>query len=211
MTRLFEYACHYTCARELIPMETQMKNSIVIILAIVLFSPVLYSETPSADRSFECRVAGEITVDSLFQALPPARIAIDAAQPTLRQEELDRPNGYLKKSCQDSSGNTITYTAAMYTAGQNNGRIFLMITRDINYIAQFPFTEGFWIFEYSSGRCADVTGTIFPWRNDGSLVKLPRYGTDLQRCARKADAAGLREVCVIYAWNSMDAQFIEMK
>jgi hypothetical protein len=188
-----------------------MKNITAAFFACVLLSPILYAETPAVKGSFVCRVNGGITVDSLFRAIPPDRIAIDAERQKSRPEELDRANGYLKMSFKDTSGNTITYTAALYTAGQKNSRIFLMVTRDVHYIAQFPFTEGFWIFEYSPGMCAAVTDAILPLGHEGGLIKLPRKGTDLVRCVLIGDTNGMREECTTYAWNLKEAKFIKKK
>jgi hypothetical protein len=81
----------------------------------------------------------------------------------------------------------------------------------MHYIAQFPFTEGFWIYEYSSGTCINRIDDIFPWKNDGSLIKLPRMGTDLIRCVRKGDDAGLKEVCSTFSWDVRMAKFSEKK
>jgi hypothetical protein len=125
---------------------------------------------------------------------------------------LDRTNGYLNFSYNDQSGNTITYTAALYTGGPKGGRIFLMVTQDIHSIAQIPHTEGFWIFEYSPGACTDMTEAIRPWSNNGGrTVKLPRKGTDLEQCELQGDSNGLKEVCTTYAWNIREAKFIKKK
>jgi hypothetical protein len=180
--------------------------STVLSLFLILLS-MLSAEAKEPIRSFECPLPGNVSVDSLFQSIPPQHIAIDAAQQKSRPAVLDRSNGYLFLSYRDSSGNTIEYTGALFTAGQNGKRTFLMIARTMHYIAQFPFTEGFWIYEYTPGTCINRTDDIFPWKNDGSLIKLPRKGTDVLRCIREGDEKGIKEVCSTFSWDTRTARF----
>ncbi len=192
-----------------------MRKIAIVFFVLFFLSPILYAETPTAKGSFVCKVTDKITVDSLFRAIPSDRIAINAERQKSKPEELDRANGYLRMSYKEPAGdiseNIITYTAALYTGGEKNNRIFLMVARDMHYITQLPFTESLWIFEYTSGSCAVVTDTVMPWSKSGGIIKLPRKGTDLQVCVNKGDDRGLREECTTYAWNLKEARFIKKK
>ena len=191
--------------------EARMKYCAAVLSLLTVLLSMLYAETPEPTRSFACLVTGNATVDSLFQSIPPQQISIEMARQKSRPAVLDRINGYLFLSYHDQSGNTIEYTAALYTAGQNGKRAFLMVARTMHYIAQAPFTEGFWIYEYYPGTCINRTDDIFPWKNDGSLIKLPRKGTDLFRCIREGDDAGIKEVCSTFSWDLRKAKFSEKK
>ena len=100
------------------------------------------------------------------------------AKPTV----LDLANGYVSLSYKIQS-QTIDYTAALYNAGQKNERILLMVTHYVHYVAQFPSTEGLWIFEYTPGNCLEQTNAIMPSWHEWSAIKLPQKGTDLICCS----------------------------
>ena len=111
----------------------------------------------SADNSqkFACKIKGNVTVDSFFKAIPPSQISIKPEYQKQKPAVLDIANGYLSLSYEENEGNSVEYIAALYTAGANNGRNFLMVTRNIHPVAQMPSTEKFWIFEYSAGTCTE--------------------------------------------------------
>jgi hypothetical protein len=187
------------------PEEPMNYFAIALSFCMVLLS-IHTAEPQYAATSFDLKISGPVTVDSLFRAIPPDRITIEKAQQKGQYATLDRANGYLALKYKDESGNAIMYAAALYTAGQNR-RTFLMVTRAINYIAQLPYTEKFWIFEFSSGKCYDLTDNMFPWKREGDTITLPRKGTDLVQCIRTADDRGMREDCTTYTWDIRKAQF----
>ena len=188
-----------------------MKDFARVALVLALLMPFLSADAGVSKRDCACAVTGGVFVDSLFRAIPADLINIDKARQKARPAALDRPNGFMSVTYRDQSGNDIEYTAALYTGGPKNKRVFLIIAREMHYIAQLPFTEGFWIFEYNSGKCADVTDELRPWTNTGGLVKLPRRGTDISVCANEGDDRGIREVCAVYAWDLAGARFREKK
>jgi hypothetical protein len=192
-----------------------MRKIFAVLLASVFSFPFLYAEYPDnkAKRiSYECKVTGGLFVDTLFRAIPAESIGIDAARQKDKPEILDRINGYMRLSYKnESNGLTYAYTAALYTGGPENNRIFLMITRDESTLANFPYTAGSWVFEYAGGKCLDKTDVIASWWQGGGLVKLPQTGTDVEVCAMKGDDRGLREECTAYIWDLKNAMFIKKK
>jgi hypothetical protein len=190
-----------------------MKHLHIIVAVLISLLPAIYAEPASSQQGFPCTITGGVTVDSLFRAIPPGRINIEAGQQKTKPAVLDRKNGYMLLSYKDQSSNTIEYGAALYTGGAKNERTFLMVTLTRGYIAQLPSTEGFWIFEYTPGKCVELTDSLFPFRGAGdcSTIKLPRMGTDLTCCAMKGDDRGLREVCTTYLWDLKNARFVKKK
>ncbi len=192
-----------------------MKKFSAVFTAIILLLPVLYAQYPNKNANihpYSCKVTGGLFVDTLFRAIPPDSIGIDAVQQKSKPAVLDRINGYMKLSYKnDPNGYTYTYTAALYTGGSKNSRIFIIITKDESSMANFPYTAGLWVFEYTAGKCSDQTGVIASWWQGGGLVKLPQNGTDVEICAMKGDDKGLREECATYLWDLKTATFIKKK
>ena len=188
-----------------------MKYTIIALLLAALLSSILAADAGKSTQSFSCKPKGGVTIDSLFRAIPPDRIGIEESQQKAKPSMLDRSNGYLSLSYQDRSGNSIEYSSALFTSEKKDNRVFLIVARTMHYVAQLPYTEGFWIFEYSPGKCTDETDAILPWKEDGSLIKLPRIGTDLIRCEKIGDEKGLREECTTYSWDVREAKFKKKK
>lgn len=190
-----------------------MKWYAVVLSICIALSSILYAGPQDAKNNFDWKIAGPVTVDSLFRAIPPDRINIVSARQKMKPNVLDRTNGYLELTYSDQSGNSFTYTAALYTTGQKRKRIFLVVARNVHPIATFPSTDGFWIFEYSSGKCFDMTDIMSPVKMGvgGGLVKLPQKGTDLKYCNMVGANEGMMEVCTMYIWDGMKAQFREKK
>ncbi len=188
-----------------------MKYQITALSLTILLSSILAADTTVTTQSFSCKPKGGVTIDSFFRAIPPDRIGIEASQQGAKPAVLDRKNGYLSLSYQDQSGNTIGYSAALYTSEKKENRIFLIVARTMHYVAQLPYTDGFWIFEYSTGQCTDETDAMFPWKADGSTIILPQIGTDLVRCEKVGDEKGLRELCTTYLWDVREVKFRKKK
>lgn len=184
-----------------------MKYKAILLSQVIVMLAINTAEPQKAVSRFNITISGPVTVDSFFKAIPSDRIMIVAAHQKGNYGILDRANGYLSLHYKDDSGNGIEYTAALYTAGQQKKRVFLMVARAINYIAQLPYTEKFWILEYSSGACYDLSDTMFPWKREGDTIKLPQKGTDLVQCVRTGDDRGLRDDCTTYAWDLVKGEF----
>jgi hypothetical protein len=181
--------------------------AIFLTFCILLMSP-LYAENSSSKQNFTCKITGGVTVDSLFRAIPADRISLEPEGQKAQPAVLDRKNGYLNISYK-AHDQTIEYAAALYTGGQKNEKIFLLVTRYVGYIASLPSTEGFWIFEYSAGKCIEETDAILSPRHAWSKIKLPRFGTDLVCCEMKGDDRGLRDECTTFIWDMRKAKFIK--
>jgi len=192
-----------------------MKLLTIFLTFSIMMLSALYAETSSAQQSFTCKIAGSVTVDSIFRAIPPDKISMEPEGQKAKPAVLDRKNGYLSLSYKIQA-QTIDYSAALYTSGNKNERIFLMVTRYVHYVARFPSTEGFWIFEYTPAKCIEQTDAILPSWHDWSIIKLPQKGTDLICCKMEGvktdkgeDALG--EVCATFSWDIRKGIFVKKK
>jgi hypothetical protein len=181
-----------------------MKKTACILIMFFAFVTCLSADNM---QKFACMIKGKVTVESFFKAIPASIISIKPEYQRQKPAVLDIPNGYLSLSYEEHEGNSVEYVAALYTAGANNSRTFLMVTRNVHPIAQMQSTEKFWIFEYSSGTCTEQSSTVLPMKKDWSIVKLPRRGTDLVCCELKGGENGIAEECTTFSWSIKSGTF----